>query len=247
MPQRSDQLPPTPASLWQAVKNLQRDLTELRAARRLEVAAIGSGGISVTDGGFLKVLDTDGSTQFWIGEISPANPDGSPQRGMVVSRDDGTLAVTLSRLTTSTSDPQGLILRDARGGTLFAEDVATGGIAWPWLQMLPPQDAATANWPQTQAGSWTTMAVSYNVRCSPKMRIYMPTLVDGGTAGQVKVLIGGTQWGPTINAGDTFDNLDSFPDAIGPRDQFDITVQGQRTSGTGSLYAQVQMLYQTQT
>lgn len=40
-------LPMTPRSMWEAIKQLQRDVTELRAARTAEATAIGAGGLRV--------------------------------------------------------------------------------------------------------------------------------------------------------------------------------------------------------
>lgn len=49
MPLKIDQLPKTLASAWEAINRLQRDVRELRAARTLEQATIGSGGLTVQD------------------------------------------------------------------------------------------------------------------------------------------------------------------------------------------------------
>ena len=49
MPLKSDLLPGQATSLWQAIHKLQSNLKELRAARRLENASIGSGGVTVQD------------------------------------------------------------------------------------------------------------------------------------------------------------------------------------------------------
>lgn len=49
MPLKADQLPPNSRTLWETVRRIQRDLKELRAARTLEQATIGSGGLTVQD------------------------------------------------------------------------------------------------------------------------------------------------------------------------------------------------------
>lgn len=40
-------LPMTPRSMWEAIKQLQRDVTELRAARTAEATTIGAGGLTI--------------------------------------------------------------------------------------------------------------------------------------------------------------------------------------------------------
>jgi hypothetical protein len=57
-----DQLPLTPRSIWEAIKKLQRDVQELRAARTLEASAVGSGGVTVQDPArpeYLKITPHD--------------------------------------------------------------------------------------------------------------------------------------------------------------------------------------------
>lgn len=44
-----DLMPPSPRSIWEAIKKLQRDVQELRAARTLEASAVGAGGLTVQD------------------------------------------------------------------------------------------------------------------------------------------------------------------------------------------------------
>lgn len=235
-----------PLDILDRLRTLEDRLRQVegRAQIRPAMNEVLGGDITVGEGGSFTVNDIDGSLLFKVGKITPNHVDGSEQRGFLVAREDGTLAMALY---TAGPERQGFRMYDGLGNTIFSEDVTTGGLAYPWLSMLPPQDTASARWPQTQAATFTTMAVSYNYRHQPKLRVFMPTLVDGGTAGQVRVLVGGVAWGPTVSAGATFDNTDFFPAGVAQDAQFDITVQGQRTSGTGSLYAQVQMLYQTQT
>ncbi|MEU7384005.1 hypothetical protein AB0A91_29270 [Streptomyces sp. NPDC042207] len=59
MPRQVDQLPPDITSLARRVRDLERTVTELRAARRLTHASI--------DGGALQVRDTDGNLRALLG------------------------------------------------------------------------------------------------------------------------------------------------------------------------------------
>lgn len=49
MPLKASQLPADFRALWDSVKQLQRDIRELRAARTLEKAAVGAGGLTIQD------------------------------------------------------------------------------------------------------------------------------------------------------------------------------------------------------
>lgn len=49
MPLKASQLPADVRTMWEGVKQLQRDVRELRAARSLEKSAVGAGGLTVQD------------------------------------------------------------------------------------------------------------------------------------------------------------------------------------------------------
>jgi hypothetical protein len=72
MPLRSDLLSDGPPGIWKAIKRLQEEIRELRAARRLEAASIAAGGITVTADGSIQVLAADGTVRLWIS----ADPQG---------------------------------------------------------------------------------------------------------------------------------------------------------------------------
>lgn len=68
-----DRLPLTPRSMWEAIKKLQRDVQELRAARTLEASAVGAGGLTIESG-------TDGTGRRIViapkGALSALLPSG---------------------------------------------------------------------------------------------------------------------------------------------------------------------------
>jgi hypothetical protein len=73
MPLRTAMLPAAPGDIWKAIKALQQDVKELRAARRLEAASIGAGALTITGNGSIQVLSADGTTvRLWIS----ADPQG---------------------------------------------------------------------------------------------------------------------------------------------------------------------------
>lgn len=141
-------------------------------------------------------------------------------------------------------------MHDAYGHEVISDDIATGGLARPWLAMLPPQDTAPARWPQTNATSWTTVARSQNPLWQPKMRLLIATTAASGVSGQVRVLVNGVQWGDAVNSGANLDRTDltvpaeNFANAFGS--PVTVEIQAMVTSGTGSVYAQPIAMYGTQ-
>lgn len=86
----SDQAPPGQDYLMRRLATLERQVRELAAARRMEAATIGSGGLTVTDGA-IRVLDAGGVLKVQAGKL----PDGT--YGLAAVNDGGQL-VTLSTL-----------------------------------------------------------------------------------------------------------------------------------------------------
>ncbi|MFD6248910.1 hypothetical protein [Streptomyces roseolus] len=153
----------------------------------------------------------------------------------------------------STSGPGGTkpVLRanDAYGHEILSDDVLTGGLARPWLPMLPPQDLASVNWPSTTATAWTTVAQSQNPIWQPKMRLRMLTRVSSGATGQVRVVAGGVQFGPTVTAGAVFDHTGAVTADMQADFGKDLTVEIQATvtSASGTVYAKPVLMHGRQT
>ena len=235
MPKHSEHLPPTPQSLWQAIRDLRRDMQQLRASRRLESAAIGTGGLVITGDGYLKVLDTDGSILFQIGLISP-HPDGSPQRGVLISREDGTAALSVAAVTSHPGDPQGIVVRDARGTVLLAEDVTAGGLARPWLN-IPMYPARSADLRQSTSGTYETVWRGVTDIHNPRLTVSGWSVTAGGTTGNVQVLVNGALFGAPVAVSTSLTQFTVGPLTHGLPIGSDVTVeiQAQMTSGAGPV------------
>lgn len=229
-----------PQNLLDEIRDLKRRVRAIegRAHIRPAMDRVINGTVLVGEGGTLQVDDTDGSPQLFVGGISPAHPDGTPQRGFLVYREDGSLAMSIA---THDESPQALVIQDAQGRDLFAEDTATGGLAEPKLALLPPQPTDFALWPHASESSWTTVARSYHVVQHPKVRIFMTTLADAGTVGEFRLIVEGLPWGPVVPAGTVFDHTD-FTD-VPFHTLAKVEVEGRVTEGTGEIYAQVQLMY----
>lgn len=153
--------------------------------------------------------------------------------------------------TASTLTPAKPVLRifDGYSHEVFADDITTGGLARPWLQLMPPVDhLKEAKWPSTTSTSFTPIAQSFNPVWQPKMRLAMYTKVSSGATGQVKVMVDGQQFGPTVTAGQTFDHTGLLPGGVATKFGKVMTVEIHAvvTSASGTVYAQTVSMYGTQ-
>ncbi|MFG3228103.1 hypothetical protein ACGF07_25425 [Kitasatospora sp. NPDC048194] len=108
--------------------------------------------------------------------------------------------------------------------------------------VLPPLDTDPTRWPQTTLTSWTTIASCSNVRWSTQLRLVLNTATSGGGAGNIRVTVNGAQWGPVVAAGTPFDYTGALPSNVVVGTVYRITVDAQRTSGSGTVHAQTQLI-----
>ncbi|MFD5323918.1 hypothetical protein [Streptomyces sp. NPDC127092] len=173
----------------------------------------------------LKALSTAVNTRPAVSEIRPAAPSGS---------------VTVNR-------PLFRIF-DGYGHEIFADDIMTGGLARPWLQLLPPQPVDKTKWPSTTSASFVTIARSFNVVWQPKLRLSIHTDVSStSTTGQIKVLVDGQQFGPTVTAGSTYDYTGLLPVDMKTKFGQTMDIQIQAYANGGTVYAQPVLMFGTQT
>ncbi|MFF6773968.1 hypothetical protein ACFY8W_10405 [Streptomyces sp. NPDC012637] len=173
----------------------------------------------------LKALSTAVNTRPAVSEIRPPVQSGS---------------VTINR-------PLFRIF-DGYGHEIFADDIMTGGLARPWLQLLAPQPVDKSRWPSTTSASFTTIARSYNAIWQPKLRLSLHTDVSAaGVTGQIRVLVDKQPFGPTVTAGSIYDHTGLLPGDMKTKfgQIMEIEVQALATGGT--VYAQPVLIYGTQT
>lgn len=200
------------------------------------------GNVTVGTNGALQVLDNSGDIIFWVGGIAPAHPDGSPQRGLLVYREDGSAAISLF---SGDSSPQQLSIYDRHGEMVVADDVTNWGLAGPWIPI--PMSAGVpftwATWASTHVGLWRAQ----NPLLDAEYSVFAPS---GSTAqARLMINIGGTltQLGSTISAsgGETFASYAVDPSTHGLTHNAwgSLVLQTQRTVGTGTCTAWVQGMY----
>lgn len=233
-------LPGTPASTippgddWIArrLRDLQRQVDELKTARSLESSTIGRAGITVSGGGSLRVLDDAGNVIAYIGGFA----DGS--FGAEISRADGSVAFEANQ--------DFVALRDQSGAIIVSDDATSGkGLATPYIGGAVWIPTNVALWPATTNGTFTGIANALYMAQNPKLQWSIQHGADAGTAGQVRLIVNGTQVGTTQNVSSSFAFWTQFgvdlPAGIELFSSLvDVSVEAKRTSGTGKIYAAVQ-------
>jgi hypothetical protein len=228
------------------LKKLREEVAALRTARSLENAFVGRGGITIGDDGSLTVKDSDGHVVAIIGALPTAynRSDGSRQPGVALYREDGTLAALLGDVN-PTAPPyrQAWQVLDRAGNIVMADDTNGGkGLANPWVGGgIVLADTNVGNWPQTTSGTFVDIASGWYRVQNPRLSWDINMVCDAATAGQVKLLVGGTQVSTTQTVGTSF--IDWFGDRVAlPAGTsigsiVSVELQARRTSGTGNVYA----------
>ncbi|GAA0627382.1 hypothetical protein HPO96_37015 [Kribbella sandramycini] len=239
-------LPAGDDGVMRRLQDLEREVRELRAARRLEASTIGRGGITIK-GGAIILQDTDGReiARMGIREDIPPEPDGDPQPGFILRRNDGSLAFALDDPNPSEAGYRQLLkMQDAQGNVIFSEDYISGwGLATPThsYPLYSVQDAAT--WPATVNGSFETLWLNYIPLWNPILEVGASGFAPASHTGEFRLVINGTQYGAAKSiaggGGGAFDNatwtvaVPSLP-GIAPGSVVPISLEARRTVGSSS-------------
>ncbi|MEU1284899.1 hypothetical protein [Kitasatospora sp. NPDC005856] len=189
-------MPDLPADFLEEFRALKDEVRQLagRAQMRPAMTQILAGDVVVGQGGTLRVDDTTGASLIYVGKITPTQPNGAEQRGVKISRQDGSKAIYLTRTTTTQSDPQAIVMSDARGGTLFAEDVVSGGLAVPYIGASGWYGATEVPQWTTTSSSWTTcMTLPWHKQHPQVQAHYIARCSDGTTTGEIRIIDGAGQ------------------------------------------------------
>ena len=241
-------MPQLPEDIIDRLTQMERRIQQLSTAvnSRPALNKISKGTVEITDNGALEI--TNGSY------LAVRPPDGGSavfavgawegdEYGLAIRRQTHSLALSVRNGDGSSTSVQPLRIFDNDGREIFSDDVATGGLARPWLPMLPPQDSTVTRWPQTTATTYTTIAMSYNVVWQPRMRLLLNTKYSSGGGGYVQVLVNGAVWGTEVAAGADFDYSgpvsSDFTSAYG--NLLKVEIQAKATAGT--VYANPVLMY----
>ncbi|MFB7454702.1 hypothetical protein [Streptomyces sp. NPDC056194] len=136
---------------------------------------------------------------------------------------------------------------DGYNHEIFADDIMTGGLARPWLQLMPPLATDVTKWPSTTAAAFTTVARCSNPVWQPKMRLAISTAASSGATGQVRVLVDNVPFGPTVTAGTTYDYIGLLPGDMKARFGQTMNIEIQALATGGTVYAQPVLIHGAQT
>lgn len=118
-----------PSNILDQVAELRREIADLRGAFGLSSATISRGGLTINGGAFFKMDDASGNVVVYIGP----DPGGGPSQVFQLWRPGGEAIMA-----TQLDVPSGryfTAIRDYLGRIIFADDVQTGGMAYPYLSV----------------------------------------------------------------------------------------------------------------
>ncbi|MFJ1581792.1 hypothetical protein ACIOC1_00445 [Streptomyces sp. NPDC088197] len=243
----ADQVPPDLATLARRIQALEREVTELRAAKRLESASVGAGGLRIVAGGRLAMDRPDGTRMLDIGAMT--NPiynrgDGSPQQAAFLRRDDGSTALSLYAYPQGSGSTQFLVIRDASSNIIVGDDAGSGqGLARPYLPLAlsPAIGTGWDYWPRTTSATMADLWVGQIYKQQPRVVVVAVAACDtAGTTGQIQLSVNGTAAG-AAQAVTTAGQVYTFgPFSLAAYDhmqQVTLAVTGRRTAGTGTVRA----------
>jgi len=253
MPTAGDQLPAGPTDLARRVQALEQEVRELRAARRLEAASVGEGGLSIRDGGRFTMATPTGVRMIDVGAITDPtfnHADGSEQQAMFFRREDGSNFLVCYAYPPSGSETQAWKFVDRSGNVVVAEDTNSArGLARPYLPipMGPDFEGGWDYWPRATGTTTTILWSGRFYKQTPNLAVVVQASMDtSGANGTLDMTVQGTVQGAAQNVGFSAGYL-SFTANVAAYDhmqQIDVAIRGRRTSGTGALRASLYSAYQ---
>lgn len=243
----SDQRPPGEDWLVRRVVDLERQVRELQAGRRLEAATIGAGGLTVKDGGQVVIEDTDGKRILYLGKVP--FPGGSTKPGLVAFRtnaDGGDVAMSLFDGIWAAWDRQGNIV-------MSTDEVSQQGIATPYLPMahfgISFNGELFGQIPGTTSSSFTGILETRTPATHPRLKVQaLVGGTDGGTTAEGRITVNGTSVATSGVDGwiNTTVALPGWADTVSYLEEVDIRLEVRRTAGTGRAIGQVYACYGVQ-
>jgi hypothetical protein len=236
-----------PSNLLDQIKDIRRQLADLRGAVGLASATITRGGLKLLQGAFLEMRDPSSFLVMFVGR------DGNGDQVFQLWRPGGqAILVTQKDIT---SGRLFFAFRDYLGHILMSDDVQTGGLARPWLPVpMYPLFSVDANsiyfYLTVQAASIASETVLWEGRIP---LVSHPRISIDGVWGQAtgsntptyKLYVGGVNvgtWTPGFGTG-----VHGPFDISSQLDSTDVVVQLKASAtGTGKVAAQVLGCYMRQ-
>ncbi len=182
-------MPNVPEDIGTVLRTMQAQIRELqgRVNTRPALNHISGGGVTIDQGGTLSVITPGGQTVLYVGAIGPAHPDGSPQYGTVLRREDGSAALAV--WDGAGASPQPLAIWDRGGSTIFADDrVAGQGLARPYLSTDAWFGATEVPAFTTNSATFVTLQNLPWVKQHPRVTAHYLVKADAGVAGEIQLV-----------------------------------------------------------
>ncbi|MHC0429981.1 hypothetical protein ACX6XY_07310 [Streptomyces sp. O3] len=186
-----------PTDLLDRIRALERQVRDLMGSANTAppMNEISGGDVVIGDGGTLRVRTDLGEDLFYLGQVQPDRADGSPQQGLVVRRDDGTLALTVWTGTPDTLPVQPVQILDRQGNVVVADDAERYGLARPYVPYpLPAPVDRAARWESTGSTAWTTLYEGPGLAQHPQLHCRIAA--DGSAGAELRLLVNGVAVGP---------------------------------------------------
>lgn len=189
-----------PTDLLDRLRALERQVRDLMGSANTAppMNRISGGDVVIGDGGTLRVRTPLGEDLLYMGRVEPDRPDGRPQQGLVVRRDDGTLALTVWTGTPDTLPTQPVQVFDRRGNIVVADDATRWGLARPYVAYPLPAPVDSALWESTGSLTWTTLYEGPGLVQHP--RLLCRAAAEGDTGAELRLLVDGQACGPSGGA-----------------------------------------------
>lgn len=235
-------IPADDSYLVRRLEALEAVVKQFMAARTLEAATIGAGGLTITGGGSLELTTTD-QVVLYVGNRDIPDGSGRTQQAFIVWRDDGTAALAMADLGTvmGHTHQQALVWFDRTGNTVFADDTTGGvGIASPYVPVGSFVDITTPT-ATTTSTSFQALQWADCFQQHPKVTASVLVSTPSGTTGQVRMTVGGVQIGlPVTIPSNSFGEFIVDP-AVWPSGSYTfqsrviVQLEAKTTAGAGAI------------
>lgn len=185
-----------PTDLLDRLRALERQVRDLMGSANTNppMNRISGGDVVIGDGGRLRVRTPGGEDLLYLGRVQPDRPGGEPQQGLVVRRDDGSLALTVRTDSPDTLPDQPVRILDRKGNVVVADDARRRGLARPYVPYPLPAPVAVSRWEATGSTQWETLFRGPGIVQHP--RLHCRVAVEGDAGAEVRLLCDGVPVGP---------------------------------------------------
>ncbi|MFE3602931.1 hypothetical protein [Streptomyces sp. NPDC059142] len=190
-----------PVDLLDRIRTLERQVRDLMGSANTRPAMnqIMGGDVVIGDGGRLRVRTGQGDDLLYLGRVQPDRAEGAPQQGLMVRRDDGSLALTVWTGTPDTLPVQPVQILDRKGNVVVADDAVGHGLARPYVPYPLPQPVAADRWESTGSTAWTTLYRGTGI--AQHARLYCRIAAESAGKAELRLLANGAPVGPAGDAG----------------------------------------------